>query len=113
MSSPYKSVSHKTRKRPSAGGNIRRRRRADLVAQDFDLRLAMRLLRFGGHGGGSAHREKLSGRDAGTCGMYRWLRGDGLPEGFQILCLSCKDSKGHGRTVHARAYRQQEAPLCL
>jgi hypothetical protein len=37
MSSPYKSVSHKTRKRPSAGGNIRRRRRADLVAQDFDL----------------------------------------------------------------------------
>jgi hypothetical protein len=100
-------------KRPTAGGNIGRRRRADLVAQDFDLRLAMRLLRFGGHGGGSAHREKLSGRDAETCGLYRWLRGDGLPEGFQILCLSCKDSKGHGRTVHARAYRQQEAPLCL
>jgi hypothetical protein len=50
-------------KRPTAGGNIGRRRRADLVAQDFDLRLAMRLLRFGGHGGGSAHREKLaSGR---------------------------------------------------
>jgi hypothetical protein len=73
-------------KRPTAGGNIRRRRRADLVAQDFDLRLAMRLPRFGGHGGGSAHR-------------------DGLPEGFQILCLSCKDSKGHGRTVHARVFR--------
>jgi len=56
----------------------------------------MRLLRFGGRGGGSAHREKLSGRDAETCGLYRWLRGDGLPEGFQILCLSCKDTKGHG-----------------
>ena len=49
------------RKRLTAGGNIRRRRRADLIAQDFDLRLAMRLLRFGGHGGGSAHREKLFG----------------------------------------------------
>jgi len=92
-------------KRPTAGGNIGRRRRADLVAQDLDLRLAMRLLRFGAHGGGSAHREKLFSRDAETCGMCRRLRGDGLPEGFQILCLSCKDSKGHGRTVHARAYR--------
>ena len=28
--------------------------------------------------------------------MYRWLRGNGFPEGFQILCLSCNDSKGTG-----------------
>ena len=35
----------------------------------------MRLLRFGGRGGGSAHREKLLGRDAG---------------------LSCNDSEGTG-----------------
>jgi hypothetical protein len=28
--------------------------------------------------------------------MYRWLRDDGLPEGFQVLCLSCNDSKGTG-----------------
>jgi len=56
-------------KRPTAGGNIGRRQRAELIAQDFDLRLAVRLLRFGGHGGGSAHREKLFGRDAETCGM--------------------------------------------
>jgi len=113
MSSPYKSVSHKTRKRPSAGGNIRRRRRADLVAQDFDL-YGWRCACCGsGDVAGLSTPEKLSGRDAETCGLYRWLRGDGLPEGFQIFCLSCKDSKGHGRTVHARAYRQQEAPLCL
>ena len=26
--------------------------------------------------------------------MYRWLRDNGLPEGFQILCRSCNDSKG-------------------
>src|ERR1700730_11632445 len=49
-----------------------------------------------GRGGGSAHREKLFGRAAETCGMYRWLRDNGFPEGFQILCLSCNDSKGTG-----------------
>jgi hypothetical protein len=56
----------------------------------------VRLLRSGGRGGGSARREKLFGRDAETCGRYRWLRDNGFPEGFQILCLSCNDSKGTG-----------------
>ena len=56
----------------------------------------MRLLRFGERGGGSAHREKLFGRDAETCGMYRWLRDNGFPAGFQVLCLSCSDCKGTG-----------------
>ena len=28
--------------------------------------------------------------------MYRWLRDHGFPEGFQILGLSCNDSKGTG-----------------
>jgi hypothetical protein len=46
--------------------------------------------------GGSAHRVKLSGRDAETCGVYRWLGDIGLPEGFQILSLSCNGSKGTG-----------------
>ena len=49
-----------------------------------------------GRGGGSAHREKLFGRDAETCGICRWLRDNGFPEGFQILCLSCNDFKGTG-----------------
>jgi hypothetical protein len=56
----------------------------------------VRLLRFGGRGGGSARREKLFCRDAEACGRYRWLRDNGFPEGFQILCLSCNDSKGTG-----------------
>ncbi|HEY1667396.1 MAG TPA: hypothetical protein VGG54_17060, partial [Trebonia sp.] len=43
----------------------------------------------------SAPRE-LSGRDAGACGICRWLRDNGFPGGFQILCLSCNDSKGTG-----------------
>jgi hypothetical protein len=49
-----------------------------------------------GCGGGAAHREKLFGRDAETCIMYRWLGDNGLPEGFQILGLSCSGSKGTG-----------------
>jgi hypothetical protein len=28
--------------------------------------------------------------------MYRWLRDNGLSEGFQVLCLPCNDSKGAG-----------------
>ena len=28
--------------------------------------------------------------------MYGWLRDNGLPEGFEILCLSCNESKGTG-----------------
>jgi hypothetical protein len=49
------------------------------------------------NGGGSAHREKLFGRDPETYGMYRWLRDNGFPEGCQILCLS------RGRLQGARA----------
>ena len=56
----------------------------------------MRLPRFGGRGGGSAHPEKLFGRDAETCGTDRWLRDNGLPEGSRVLSLSCNDSKGTG-----------------
>jgi hypothetical protein len=29
--------------------------------------------------------------------MYRWLRDNGFPEGFQILCLSWNGSKGTGQ----------------
>ena len=28
--------------------------------------------------------------------MCRWLRDNGFPEGFQVLCLSCSDSEGTG-----------------
>jgi hypothetical protein len=61
------------------------------------LQLAVRLLRSGGRGGGPARREKLSGADVEACGTYRWLRDNGFPEGFQVLCLSCSDLKGTGQ----------------
>ena len=44
--------------------------------------------------------------------MYCWLGDDGRPEGFQILCLSCNESKGTGERC-TPAYRQREALLCL
>ena len=58
-------------KRPSTGGNIRGRRRAGLSAGLQPLWLAVRLPQPGERGGGSAHREKLSGRDAEKCGVDR------------------------------------------
>ena len=49
-----------------------------------------------GRGGGSAHREKMFGRDAETCGMYR------------------NDSKGTGEwCTLAHAHRRQGVLLCL
>jgi hypothetical protein len=33
---------------------------------------------------------------AETCGVRRWLRHNGFPAGFQVLCLSCNDCKGTG-----------------
>jgi hypothetical protein len=56
----------------------------------------VRPLLFRRRGGGSAHREKLFGRDAEPYGTYRWLRDHGSPEGFQILGLFRNDSKGTG-----------------
>ena len=36
--------------------------------------------------------------------MYRWLRDNGLPVGFKILCLSCNDPGG---TAERRALALQ------
>jgi hypothetical protein len=51
------------------------------------------------NGGSSAHREELFGEMPEGYDMYRWLRDNGFPEGFQILCLSCNDSKGTARVA--------------
>jgi len=71
----------------------------------------MRLLRSGGRGGGSAHREKLFGRDTETCGVYRWLRDNGFPGGIQELAPVLQRFRGHRRAAHSRAHRRQGALL--
>ena len=45
--------------------------------------------------------------------MYGWLRDDSLPEGFQILCLSCNDSEGTGeRCTLARIDGKKRCCAC-
>ncbi len=41
-------------------------------------------------GNGTAHRKKI-----GQGGLYRWLKKNGFPSGFQILCANCNFAKGH------------------
>jgi hypothetical protein len=38
------------------------------------------------HGGGSRHRREVPG---GSAGMYRWLKANNYPPGFQVLCANC------------------------
>jgi hypothetical protein len=42
-------------------------------------------------GGGTQHRKELTA--AGTT-LYLWLRKEGYPEGFQVLCHNCNLAKG-------------------
>lgn len=45
-------------------------------------------------GRGAEHREHLFGdRDMGGVHFYRWLRRNGMPPGFQVLCFNCNVSK--------------------
>ena len=50
------------------------------------------------NGGGNSHRkkEKIVGN-----GIYRWLRKNNFPKGFQILCFNCNLAKGfYGKCSH-------------
>jgi hypothetical protein len=45
--------------------------------------------------------------------MYRWVRDDGIPRGFQILRLSCHDSEGTGeRRTPAHVDGKQRRYAC-
>lgn len=50
-------------------------------------------------GGGEEHRARILGAPAPGAGIkfYRWLAREGFPEGFQVLCAPCNDSKHDGR----------------
>jgi hypothetical protein len=52
------------------------------------------------NGGGVAHRRKLGG---GGQAIYRWIRNNSYPEGFQVLCHNCNTAKGlYGICPHQR-----------
>ncbi len=51
-------------------------------------------------GGGNAHRKQT-----GASGQYSWIKKNGYPAGFQVLCFNCNFSKWNpkngGRCIHA------------
>jgi hypothetical protein len=55
-------------------------------------------------GGGNVHR-----RQTGGGGFYSWLRKNGYPEGFEVLCSNCN----HGRRVTGGACPHDELARML
>jgi hypothetical protein len=52
-------------------------------------------------GGGNKHRKEIK-----NASLYRWLKKNGYPKGFQTLCWNCNCSKGHwGECPHAEIKR--------
>lgn len=54
--------------------------------------------RYHVNGGGNAHRQQImasqnTGRAGGGPHLYRWLRRQGYPGGFQVLCANCNMAK--------------------
>lgn len=52
-------------------------------------------------GGGNIHRKSLG--NTGGKDFYSWLRQNGYPKGFQVLCFNCNLSKGHYGTCPHQA----------
>ena len=44
-------------------------------------------------GGGAEHRRSIGMRGGGQ--FYCWLRREGFPAGFQVLCMNCNHAKGN------------------
>jgi len=54
------------------------------------------------NGGGNQHRKELNGRN-----IYYWLKENGYPAGFQVLCCNCNMAKGwYGVCPHTLIQRQ-------
>lgn len=48
------------------------------------------------NGGGAKHRKSINGN------LYNWLKREGFPKGFRVLCYNCNAALGHyGRCPHA------------
>lgn len=47
------------------------------------------------NGDGAEHRKQLRAQGIGVgAGFYRWLRDNGFPEGFRVLCHNCNSAYG-------------------
>lgn len=54
------------------------------------------------NGNGAAHRRELEAQNVGPgTGFYLWLKSNGYPNGFQVLCYNCNCAKGcYGTCPH-------------
>lgn len=53
---------------------------------------------------GAAHRKTLKNRGAS---IFKWLKDNGYPEGFQILCMNCNHGKAHNGGICPHQTTQQ------
>ena len=44
---------------------------------------------------GATHRKELTGDARNGSNLYTWLRTNGFPPGYQVLCMNCNFAKGH------------------
>jgi hypothetical protein len=52
-------------------------------------------------GGGNEHRRSIHGNVSAGCRFYGWLRKNGWPPGFQVLCHNCNFAKtAYGECPH-------------
>jgi hypothetical protein len=49
-------------------------------------------------GGGGAHRRSLGGKTGAA--FYRWLRDQGYPPGYRVLCFNCNFASFWGTCPH-------------
>ena len=60
-------------------------------------------------GNGNEHRRSLG--NSGGKDFYTWLRKNGYPEGYQVLCFNCNLAKGHYGICPHTMPEQTIAPL--
>jgi len=54
-------------------------------------------------GGGRAHRREVFGVENEGGNLYAWLKRQGYPEGYRVLCMNCNCAYGHhGYCPHSR-----------
>ena len=58
-------------------------------------------------GNGAEHRRQIFGNPRGGGGWYRWLRRNGFPPGYRVLCLNCNFAYGFYKVCPHKIPRAQ------
>lgn len=53
------------------------------------------------NGGGTAHKRRLGNKGIGN-NFYQWIKAEGFPEGYRVLCHNCNWAEAHGGCPHNR-----------